>query len=209
MKPFLRILLVLSLAAAFAGCKTTGDAAQAQAPEPSLTAAGSVDDADDAYKRENAVTVTATVEAIDHATRQVTLLGPDGKKSSFKVGEQVRNLAQVQKGDTVQLTYYQAVMVAVKEPGEALPGVSMASGVERAQTGAMPGAIGANSITVVATVRALDREQSTATLDLGNGDIRTIAVRDPSHYDRVKVGDMVEITYTEALAIGVEKTGAR
>lgn len=200
------LVLTASIAVAFSACKTTEN----DAAPPSATVAGAIERADDGtYTRSNAVNVTATVEAIDHATRQVTLLGPDGKRQSFRVGEQVRNLDQVQKGDTVALTYYQSVMVAVKQPGEVTPGVSAAAGAARAEPGATPGAIGARSVTVVATVRALDRANMTATLDLGDGQPQTIAVQDPSHYDHVKVGDVVEITYTEALAIALEKTSAK
>jgi hypothetical protein len=200
-----RVLLAVAISAALSACQTDGGDASA----PAAAAAGETAQGAEPYRRANAVKVTATVEAIDHATRQVTLRGPDGQLTSIRVGEQARNLDQVVKGDTVELTYVESVMVQVRQPGEVLPGVSAAAGVERAEAGAMPGAIGARSFTLVATVRALDPAKGTATLEAGDGQLRTIAVRDPSHYDRVKVGDLVEITLTEALAIAVEKTGAR
>ena len=55
MKPFLRIALAVSIAAAFAGCKTTGDDAQAAAATPTVTTASAVDNAPDAYTRQNAI----------------------------------------------------------------------------------------------------------------------------------------------------------
>ena len=62
---------------------------------------------------ENAVTVTATVEKIDLATRMVTLRGPDGKSVTFRAGDQVKNLPQVKKGDKVVATYYESVAYEV------------------------------------------------------------------------------------------------
>jgi len=149
--------------------------------------------------------VSAVVEAIDHETRMVTLRDSDGEKVTFRVGEAARNLSQVQKGDLVDATYYQSVAVQLRKPGEATPGVSAAAGATRAEVGAPPGAAGAQSVTVVSTIRALDRQAGTATLEGPDGGLTTINVRNPAHFDVAKVGDLVEITYTEAIAISVDK----
>jgi len=37
------------------------------------------------------------------------------------------------------------------------------------------------------------------------GNTKTIVVRDPQKLNGVKVGDMVDITYTEAIAVEVDK----
>ena len=154
---------------------------------------------------EDVVTMSAIVEDIDHATRKVTLRNSDGQKTTFRVSEAARNLSQVQKGDTVEATYYQSMAIQLRKPGEATPGVSAAVGAERAEPGAQPGAAGVQSVTVVATIRALDRANQTATLEGPDGQLTTIAVRNPAHFDVAKVGDLVEITYTEAVAISVDK----
>ena len=154
---------------------------------------------------EDVVTVSAVVEAIDHETRMVTLRDSDGEKVTFRVGEAARNLSQVQKGDLVDATYYQSVAVQLRKPGEATPGVSAAAGATRAEVGAPPGAAGAQSVTVVSTIRALDRQAGTATLEGPDGALTTINVRNPAHFDVAKIGDLVEITYTEAIAISVDK----
>ena len=154
---------------------------------------------------EDTLTVSAVVEAIDHETRMVTLRDSDGETVTFRVGESARNLSQVKKGDTVEATYYQSVAVQLRKPGEATPGVSTAAGATRAEVGATPGASGAQSVTVVSTIRALDRQAGTATLEGPDGALTTINVRNPAHFDVAKIGDLVEITYTEAIAISVDK----
>lgn len=52
----------------------------------------------------------------------------------------------------------------------------------------------------------IDRENNKVTLEGKNGNRVVIDVRHPQHYDVIKVGDLVDITYTEALAISVEPT---
>ena len=59
---------------------------------------------------------------------------------------------------------------------------------------------------MVATIRALDRKNQTATLESPDGELMTIAVHNPAHFDVAEIGDLVEINYTEAIAISVEKS---
>jgi len=42
-----------------------------------------------------------------------------------------------------------------------------------------------------------------------HGDLSVVKVKDPSKLDAVQVGDVVDITYTEALAVAVEKAGQK
>ena len=46
----------------------------------------------------------------------VTLKGPDGNVFTVHCGDQVKNLAQVKKGDLVQVTYYESLAYEVKKP---------------------------------------------------------------------------------------------
>lgn len=185
-----------------AACSSRHDTTTAPAPPvaaaaPTPVVAGVV--------AENAVTATSTVESVDQKTRTVTLRGPDGKLVTVHAGDQVKNLAQVKKGDLVNVTYYESLAYEVKKPGEAQPGVTTASDVATAKPGAKPGAVGAQAVTVTSTINAIDKTHETVTLQGPDGNLTTIKVKDPTKLDKVKVGDLVEITYTEALAIGVEE----
>jgi len=184
---------LLALAGCSATKSTTKETAAQAAPTPM---AGMI--------QENTVTATATVEKIDYKTRKVTLRGPDGKSTTITAGEQVRNLAQVKKGDTVVATYYESLAYEVKKPGEGAPGVSAAAEAKRAKPGETPGGVGAQVITVTTTIEAIDKKAGTATLKGPDGELTTVRPRDQSKLDNVRVGDLVEFTYTEALAIAVE-----
>ena len=148
--------------------------------------------------REDMVQVSAVVESIDHDTRMVTLRDSDGRLVTFRADEAVRNLAQVSRGDRVDATYYRSLAIDLHKKGKATPSVSSSSSASRAAVGAKPGASGGQTVTMIATIRALDRKNQTATLESPNGELMTIAVHNPAHFDVAEVGDLVEINYTEA-----------
>jgi Cu/Ag efflux protein CusF len=154
---------------------------------------------------EGAATVTATVRKIDLKKRRVTLEGPDGKTVTVKVPEAARNLAQVKVGDEVVVAFYESIAYEVKKPGEASPGVAVAEEAGRSEPGEKPGGFAAEAVTV--TITAIDRANSTVTLELPDGETDTVKVRDPSRLEGVEVGDLVELTYTEAVAISVVPGG--
>ena len=154
---------------------------------------------------ENSVTESATVTAIDHKKRMVTLKGPDGRTATIHVDESVKNLPQVKKGDQVVVTYYESLAYDVMKKGDATRGVAVAEQVATAKPGEMPAGVGARAVTVTAKITAIDKKNHTVTLKGPKGNLKTIKVKDPSRLDLVQVGDLVSITYTEALAIAVER----
>lgn len=177
--------------------KATAPPAVAARPAPTPVLSGTV--------AENTVTVTATVQAINQTTRMVTLKGPQGKSTTIHVGDSVQNLAQVKKGDQVVVTYYESLAYDVMRAGDATRGVTVAGVAGTAQPGSMPAGVGARAITATAKIKAIDKKNQTVTLKGPNGQLKTVKVKDPTKLDKVHVGDLVQITYTEALAVAVEE----
>lgn len=63
----------------------------------------------------------------------------------------------------------------------------------------------ANVVKLTAAVEAVDAANRTVTLKGPRGKVVTLPVgQDVKNFDQIKVGDQVEATYTEALAISVE-----
>ena len=155
-------------------------------------------------KKEQTITETATVEAVDQATRIVTLKGSKGNVFDIKAGDEVRNLAQVKAGDQVKVKYYQSLAIEVMAPGKGPGGVQEAVVMDRAKLGEKPGGMIGGQITVTAKVDAIDKKKQTVTLKGPEGKTRVVKVKDPKNLVNVKVGDDVVITLTEAVAIAVE-----
>ena len=182
----------------------TGAMAQEQKGAAAPPAKGAPAEKKPKVAKERVATVKATVEAIDLQSRVVTLKGPKGKVFDLKVGEEVKNLPQVKVGDQVVARYYESIAVQVVKPG-APGGAAATQAVGAAKPGERPAGVVANQVTVTATVEAIDPKKTFVTLKGPQGKVVDVKVRDPKNLENVKKGDQVVITYTEALAISVEK----
>ncbi|HVM49976.1 MAG TPA: hypothetical protein VMU04_18245 [Candidatus Acidoferrum sp.] len=153
------------------------------------------------------VSITASVEAIDLKDREVTLKGPLGNEVTFVVDKKVKRLDEVKVGDLVQADYYISVVAELRKPtAEEKKNPLVVLGAEgKAPPGASPAAGGLRTFRVVTTIEGLDRPTRTVTVKGPRGNYLTARVADPSRLTQARIGDTVVITYTEALAISLEK----
>jgi hypothetical protein len=149
-------------------------------------------------------TAKATVTKINQKTREVTVKTEDGKLHSFVAGDHVKNLAQVKPGDIITVTYTEALAYEVKKH-DAASGVSTTQAVASAKPGEKPAGVVAQQTTVTVKITAIDPKVPTVTFMGPKGNTKTIVVKDPSKLNGVKVGDLVDLTYTEAIAVEVDK----
>jgi hypothetical protein len=150
-----------------------------------------------------AVRVSATVSAVDKATRTVTLKGADAKEFPVLAGPEVRNFDQIKVGDEVVVGYLQALALELKKGGGAPVAAVESADAARAGSGAQPGGVVARKVTVMADVTAVDAKTQTVTL---RGPQRTVDLKvpDPKQFKMIAVGDQVQATYTEAVAVSLE-----
>jgi len=150
--------------------------------------------------------ITASVEAVDAAKRSVTLKGPGGDIVTLPVGPEVQNFDQIQVGDLVVVRYLEALALELKKRGTAKRERTERDVTARALPGERPAAIDAHEVHVVADVIAIVPQTQTVRL---RGPTRVVDLRihDPEQFKLVAVGDQVEATYTEAVAISVEPAG--
>jgi Cu/Ag efflux protein CusF len=144
------------------------------------------------------------VSAVDRQQRELTLRAPDGEELVVQAGDTIRNFDQLQPGDEVIVTYKEAVAWQVKSASEGAPGVSEQAEITRAKAGEKPGGTAGRTVSVTATITEIDLAKETVTLTGPRGRSETIRVRDPANLKKVKVGDLIDITYTEAVAIKVQ-----
>jgi hypothetical protein len=150
------------------------------------------------------VTVKAKVDAVDLAKREVTLTGPLGRTVTLKVGEQVKNLAQVKAGDELVLKYAEAVTLDVRRGGEAgREKTSTTTPMATAKPGEKPAAAQARQVTITANVEKVDPARQVVLLQGPGGRYAEVKVKDPALFKAIKVGDKVDATYTEAVLLEV------
>jgi hypothetical protein len=180
---------VMSIAAGTAVAQTGGVAAVKSEPGKVTVA--------------EAVRITASVEALDKAKRLVTLKGPEGNTFVVQAGPEVKNFDQIKVGDLVVARYVEALTLELKPGGGQIRERTERENAVAAKPGQAPGAAAGRQVTVIADVMSLDAAKQTVRL---RGPQRTVdlKVRDPNQFKLIKVGDLVEATFTEAVALSVE-----
>jgi len=154
-------------------------------------------------RMEDVIESKATVTAIDLPQRLLTLRGENGKEIVVEVSDQVKRLNEVKVGDEVVVSYTEALAWQVKPAGQGAPGVSTQDSVTKTAPGEKPGTTVGSTVTVTTTITAIDLANGTVTLTGPQGNSQTIKARDPANLKKVQVGDLVDIVYTEAVAIAV------
>lgn len=158
----------------------------------------------DAAATMDAVRVTAVVEAIDLKNRIVTLKGPAGNVFSVVVDESVKNLPQVKVGDQLVVRYFEA-LVADFQKGDGIRSATVWDDAAKAKPGAKPGMAAASRVTMVTNIWAIDAARGTVLVRGPLGHFTEVKLKDKAMLTGVKVGDQMKITYTEAVAIGIER----
>lgn len=148
------------------------------------------------------VTMSAKVVSVDQASREVVLEGSNGARRTIRLGPDVRNLSQLKPGDLVKATYTQAVAVELKKGGGKGRSSDVAEEAVRSKEGDKPGGKLQRRVTLVGTVEQVDHANRLVSVMGPGGNVVEVVVAKPA-MERVKVGDQVELVYTEALAIDV------
>ncbi|HRO13142.1 hypothetical protein [Amaricoccus sp.] len=155
--------------------------------------------------QETLTSASATVEAINQSTREVRLRdNADGTSFVVTAGPEVRNLAQVEVGDQVNVDFYRSITASMADPadtGEAATAVVAGQAPE----GSRPGVLAATSESMVVTVVNYDNNSGIATFRTPDGFTRTAAVPpNLRSFARARgPGSRVLVTMTDAVAVSV------
>lgn len=158
--------------------------------------------------QETLITATATVEAVDRATRQVTLRDDaDGSSFTVTAGPEIRNLDQLAAGDQVQVDFYQSTTVAMASPedtGE--PAGALLTG--SAPEGALPGGVAVVTSSLVVTLINYDPNTGLASFRTPDGFTRrTIVPPNLRNFAQsLSPGARVAVTMTDAVAVTINET---
>jgi hypothetical protein len=148
------------------------------------------------------VTLSGTVETIDHARRTVNIKTPDGKFQTVDVPPSAKRFDELKVGDTVSITYNNTVSARLKPPGEAA--VNTETKTSTAGQEERPGGTAAVQRTMTATISAIDKNASSITFTGPNGWRYERRVVDPAVLDQIKVGDQVDITWDTNVTVSVQ-----
>jgi hypothetical protein len=136
------------------------------------------------------VVSTATVDAVDHEQRTVTLKLPDGTAQTNKAEPEVKNVDQGRVSDLANATFVESIAVFIR--------------TSDAPKRAMLGGGVAKALLLTGKVETIDHTHRTVTLKGPEGNMKTLKVgRNVTNFILMKEGDQVVVRSRESLAAGV------
>ena len=143
-----------------------------------------------------------SVESIDLNQRVVHIKTDNGKFETIDVPKNAKRFDELKVGDKVTVTYNNTVTARLKPPGEA-PVAADVQGSSMGQS-TQPGGMAVVHKTITATISAIDKDASSISFVGPNGWKYSRRVVDPTIFDKVKVGDLVDITWDTDLTVSVQ-----
>jgi len=142
-----------------------------------------------------------TVKGVHHGNRTVTVEGPGGERIVIRVPEESQNLYQIEPGAKFNIRYAQAVAVGLLDPNEE-PSRGAGEAVRLAAKGENPGGVIVRVVEVSGRVEEIDYDTRMVVVRNAEGNLREFLVgEDVTRFEEVKIGDMVGLRVTEALAM--------
>lgn len=151
----------------------------------------------------NVVTVTARVERIDMVSRALTLRTADGVERVVSVGPELEVFRELQNGDTVVVRIDESVIVEVKPGAKPTLPTDTTADAKKAPEAAQSDVL--QQLKGVVTIESID--PLTQTIVYKGADNRRVQrqVLNPQLLEGLKAGDVIEVTYTRARAISLQR----
>lgn len=150
---------------------------------------------------------SAKITALNQSTRMVTLVFSDGRSGSYKAGDAVQNLAQMNVGDTIEVAYEERQSFVLSGPNARTPRDREVTGSVRTGPGQVPaGAVASQTVLNWIVVSANVAGSTISLVDPAGGQVRTFDVRTAegrAELPRVKPGDKLTSISTELIIIAV------
>ena len=162
-------------------------------------------DAQAPITKTNTTTATATVSSIDQTKRMVILRDDKtGQEDTYTIGAEVKRFEEIKAGDKVRTTFNESIVLQVRKPGDPAPPPSTDTAVTRG-TGKLPSATVAAQEKMTVTVKSTDPAVPSITVTTADGRVVTRKIEDKKHLANVKPGDQIDIIYTRALLLSIER----
>jgi len=152
---------------------------------------------------------TFVVSGIDRAKRSVTLTNAQGERNTMSVPSDVKAYETLKVGDRVDVDYQESLAIQLAPTG-AKPSMTEKSVGSPMGRGGPAGA--ARQMQLNAEVVSVDAANNKVTFKGPRGHEQTVTVSDPqlqSKLHSLKPGQVVQFTYTEAIAAGIRPAPAK
>ena len=148
--------------------------------------------------------MTAVVKGVDSANRVLTL-DVKGRTQNVKVGPAVKRFDEIAAGDTVTVEIDQGLLLEYQPTGSAIVEPKVTTDVVRAEPDKAPAGTAGRTVQATVAVTAIDLKSRLVTLQGPQGGVYQVKAGPKIAIEKLKVGDKLLATYSEAVAVALVK----
>jgi hypothetical protein len=153
------------------------------------------------------VEMQGTITTINKETREISIIGSKGELHTITAGEEVKRFDDIEVGDVVTLDFYEYVKAEFREPtAEELEEPLVVIAEEgKADLDMPPGAAVGAVVKAVVTIQVINLPFMYVNIQGPQGNFTTIQMEDKDLIQKLRVGQVVILTYAEAIAVTLTK----
>jgi hypothetical protein len=147
------------------------------------------------------------VTDINKDLREVTVMGPKGNLLTMEVNDAVERFNEINVNDLISFEYYTYILAEFRQPtSEEIeePLVILAEAGKAPENMDPSAAVGA-LVKAVVTIEVINQPEMIVTVKGPRGNYVSINMEDESLIKELHVGQVVILTYAEAIALSLEK----
>ena len=148
------------------------------------------------------VAVTGRVDAIDRSSRSLTVRTTDGLAHTAYIGRELKVFDELKTGDTVTVRIAESIIVAVR-PNAKLAAPADTTAAAQKESGDRADVL--QQLKTVVRIEKVDRAANIVEYTTADGRRVVRGVADPGLLKGIEPGNVIEITFTRARAIELEK----
>ena len=153
------------------------------------------------------VELMGTIKEINNETREITVIGEEGELHTFTASEDIKRFDEIEVGEVITFGFYKFIKAEFRQPTAeeiAEPLVALAE-AEIAGMDVEPGAVIGAVIKAVVTIQVINLPYMYVTIQGPRGKFITMDVEDAELIKKLHVGQIVILTYGEAIAVSLTK----
>lgn len=153
------------------------------------------------------VELMGTIKEINNETREITVIGEEGELHTFTASDDVKRFDEIEVGEVITFGFYKFLKAEFRKPTKeelAEPLVAVAD-AEIAGMDMEPGAVLGAVAKAVVSIEVINLPYMYVTIKGPQGNYMTIDVEDAELIKKLHVGQIVILTYGEAIAVTLTK----
>ena len=153
------------------------------------------------------IEMQGTINEIDKDTREITIIGSKGELHTFTAGPEVERFDEIEVGEVITFDFYKYIKAEFRKPTAeelAEPLVILAE-AQKAGLDIEPGAALGAVVKAVVTIQVVNMPFMFVNIQGPQGNFTTIHMEDKALIQKLHVGQVVILTYAEAVAVTLTK----